>query len=192
MNAEGCWRREEKIGGRAARTLPTTTTTNREAQTAAYRRSHRLRGCTGLGSERRAGVLIWRVWVSLWNRIWGHERGPYLKVSLFTSISIDPSTLSSSFKQLSSRLLSFSCVSSSPLFLHHSVVPVQAKSIPLLSSSHSRISFSIFLCLFLALAWTFKSGQCFLIMFPHDSSLERLKPVLFMVVFFFFFLVHFP
>lgn len=74
-----------------------------QQQTEAHRR-RRTRGATGyrlhtgLRSETRAGILICRVWVSLWNRIWGHERGPYLKVSLFTSISIDPSTLSSSFK----------------------------------------------------------------------------------------------
>lgn len=56
---------------------------------------------TGLDRTRAretSWVLICRVWVSLWNRTWGHKWEPCLKVSLFTSISIDLCTLSSSFK----------------------------------------------------------------------------------------------
>lgn len=51
---------------------------------------------TGLDRTRAretSWVLICRVWVSLWNRTWGHKWEPCLKVSLFTSISIDLCTL---------------------------------------------------------------------------------------------------
>lgn len=110
-------------------------------------------GFIGVRSASWAWYWSVEVWVSLWNRIWGHKLELYLKVSLFSSISIDPCTLSSSFKELSGCFLSFFCISSSDdLFSHHSVEDVHAHRIKyFLAVTITFLSFSISLGLSLGL-----------------------------------------